>query len=72
MAKFKVGDSPRSLIEINGHHLKGGTWYSPEGIGDSEDSLRMKFPFLVWDAPAQLKAVPEIKESKVTKTKKSK
>lgn len=52
MARFKVGDSPRSMIPIGNHHCSGDTWYRPEDVGVPERVLRVDYPFLEWDAPA--------------------
>ena len=53
MAKFKVGDSSRSLVNVNGHHLSGGTWFSPNDVGSSESELRKTFPHFEWDGEAK-------------------
>lgn len=63
MARFRIGDSNRSLMDIYGHHLQGGTWYSPDGVGVSERVLRSEFPFLEWDGPATEPQKPVAKET---------
>jgi hypothetical protein len=69
MARFKVGDNPRSLFDIHGHMVAGGTWHTPEGIGVPEAVLKKEFPFLVWEGKEKKKA--GIKEVR-TKVKLSK
>lgn len=48
IAKFKVGDSHRSIIPICGHNCVGGTWYAPVDVGSSEEVLKKAYPFLEW------------------------
>lgn len=64
MSKFKVGDSGRSLLEINRHHLRGGVWYHPEDVGMSEKDLRVQFPFLVWDSPISKEVQADMNNAK--------
>ena len=49
MPRFKVGDSSRSISDILGHHIAGGTWHTPEGVGSTEGQLKVQFPFLIWE-----------------------
>lgn len=66
MARFRVGRSPRSVFTIGNSKCVGGTWYTPNDVGVSEESLAEQFPFLEWESP------PKSNPAKPKKQKSSK
>jgi len=66
--KFKVGDSPRSLHKIGGHHIPGGTWLRPEDVGVPEEVLKKDYAYLTWEEEEK-KEKKEVAPSKLSKEK---
>ena len=64
MAKFSVGDSPRSSFTIGNSRCNGGSWYSSGDVGVDEEALARDYPFLKWDSEPK-----RFKESKKEEVK---